>query len=443
MTLSLQTPTVPDWLSGAQPLPNAAAGLRRAAGWLAGLVATLFALILVVPVGSAVIAPGMVRPAESVQRVAHPVGGVIRAILVKNGDRVQAGQPMIALEDRVTGAEAASAGLSVEQLLAQHARLEAERIGSGAITFPAELIEAGTAGARKAMDDEAQLFRLRRNARAQERSQISARAEQYRQAIHGLNEQMEAVRQQRTLIEPERRSVRELWDKRLVTIGRLNQLERTAVDLDGSLGSLRAQVAQVRARIAETGEQASQIEQQHRAEAASQLVEVNAQLNMQRARAFGAGDAKDRSVIRAPSSGVVEQLAYASVGEVVRPIEPVAEIIPDSSDPVIEMAVPPSDVDRLARGQTAQVRFSAFDRAATPEIAGTVVYIAANLTLNAQSGARFYLARIALDRAAVRRARLPLRSGMPAEVHIATGARSLFSYLTKPLRDQFARAFRD
>jgi len=237
--------------------------------------------------------------------------------------------------------------------------------------------------------------------------------------------------------------VRELWDKRLVTIGRLNQLERTAVDLDGSLGSLRAQVAQVRARIAETGEQASQIEQQHRAEAASQLVEVNAQLNMQRARAFGAGDAKDRSVIRAPSSGVVEQLAYASVGEVVRPIEPVAEIIPDSSDPVIEMAVPPSDVDRLARGQTAQVRFSAFDRAATPEIAGTVVYIAANLTLNAQSGARFYLARIALDRAAVRRARLPLRSGMPAEVHIATGARSLFSYLTKPLRDQFARAFRD
>src|SRR5690606_35886863 len=115
----------------------------------------------------------------------------------------------------------------------QRARLEAERLGAGAIAFPPELTRAGTASAAKAMADEKHLFDIRRIEERDLQSQLAARVGQFNEQIRGLEAQVAALRQQQVLIEPERKGVKELWDKQLVTISRLNQLERTAVDIEG------------------------------------------------------------------------------------------------------------------------------------------------------------------------------------------------------------------
>lgn len=426
-----------------EPKTPASPMLRRLMMTIGGLFLVLLILSVVVPIGGAVIGSGQVGVQSRVKRIAHPTGGVISEIAVVNGEHVKQGQLLMRLDDRVTGADATYSSLTVEQLFAQRARLEAERMGLSAVTFPPELLQANTPTARKAMADEQHLFAMRKTEEAQLRAQLAARVMQHRQEIHGLEAQISSLKQQRVLIEPERQGVKDLWDKQLVTINRLNQLERTAVDMEGSIGALRAQIAQANARITEAQEQSIQVTQQRRVDAGTELAQVNTALNQQRLRSVAATDQQDRSEIRAPYSGTVEKIAFAAIGDVVRPAEAIMEIVPDRDVMIVETAVSPVDIDQIRKGQHARVRFSAFNRAATPEIPGQVIYVATDRSENPEAHTAFYTVRIAVDQAAVLREGMDLRSGMPAEVYIETGSRSLLSYITKPLRDQFMRAFRD
>jgi HlyD family secretion protein len=428
-----------------ETLPDVASSswLRRALLYVAGVFVVLFLLAALVPIGGAVIASGQVGVESRVKRIAHPTGGVIAQILVTNGQHVQAGQLLMRLDSRVTGADALYSNLTVEQLLAQRARLEAERLGSGTIMFPLQLTGARTASAQKAMQDELRLFAIRRSEEGQLRAQLAARVRQLGDEINGYRAQISALRRQSSLIEPERRSVRELWDKQLVTIGRLNQLERTAADLEGNIAALEAQIAGTQARITETQQQAIQLGETRRAQAGQELTEVNTALNQQQVRSVAASDQQVRSEIRAPYSGTVEKIAFAAVGDVVKPAEPIMEIVPDADQMVVEALINPDDVDQLRAGQHAIVRFPGFNRAATPELDGRLIYVATDRSENPEARQSFFVARIALDQRELARQGLKLRSGMPAEAHIQTGNRSLLSYVFKPLRDQFSRAFRD
>lgn len=417
--------------------------LKKTLKICSGVLLGLILLSAVVPIGSAVIGSGQVGVESRVKRIAHPTGGVITEISVANGKHVEKGQLLMRLDDRVTGADAMYSNLTVEQLLAQKARLEAERLGSGRIIFPPELAQLNTDSAHKAMQDEQRMFQDRRNEEGQLRAQLQARTAQYNEQIRGFQGQIASLRRQEKLIEPERASVKELWDKQLVTINRLNELERTAAEIEGSAASLQAQIAQARARITETQEQAIQLGQTRRVQAGTDLAQVNSALNQQQLRSVSASDQKSRSEIRAPYSGTVEKLAFISVGDVVRPAETIMEIVPDRDEMLVEVAINPADVDQVQPRQEAQVRFTSFNRATTPEIPARVLSVATDRTENAESKQSFYTVRVAIDQAAVRREGLDLRNGMPAEVYIQTGSRSLISYIFKPLRDQFARAFRD
>lgn len=417
--------------------------LHRTLSIIGGFVAILLLLAAFVPIGGAVIGTGQIGVESRVKRIAHPTGGVIVEIPVANGEHVEKGQLLMRLDDRVTGADATYSNLSVEQLLAQRGRLEAERLGASTIRYPAALQIAETPSARLAMEDEQRLFAIRRSEGAQLQAQLRARIAQLAEEIEGYRAQIASLRSQRTLIEPERQSVRELWDQQLVTISRLNQLERTAADLEGRIAALQAQIASTRARITEAQEQAIQLRESRRAEAGQRLAEVNTTLNQQQTRSIAADDQQVRSEIRAPYSGTVEKIAYTAVGDVVRPAEPIMEIVPDADEMVVEAMISPDDIDQVRTGQQAVVRFTSFNVAATPEVEGVVTYVAADRSENPQAHQAFFVTRIALDQAELRREGLDLRSGMPAEVHIQTGSRSLLSYIFKPLRDQFARAFRD
>jgi HlyD family secretion protein len=431
------------WRGDQPPAASSPHALHRLFLAIAALVLMLIVMAATVPIGGAVIGAGQVVVPSQVKRIAHPTGGVIGEILVANGQHVDAGQVLLRLDDRVTGADARFADLTVEQLLAQKARLEAERLGQPTIAFPPELTGAHSASATRAMTDESHLFALRRTEEAEMKAQLSARIAQDNQEIRGFEAQIAALREQRALIERERQGVRELWDRQLVTISRMNQLDRTMADMGGSIGSLEAQIAQTRAKITEAQEQAIQLGQTRRVEAGNDLNQTNTTLNQQQMRRVSANDSRDRSAIRAPYAGTVEKIAFAAVGDVIRPAEPIMEIVPDHDAMEVEAMISPADIDHVRPGEEARVRFSSFNRAATPELIGKVTYVATDRTENAEARQAYYLVRIALDEAVVAREHLTLKSGMPAEVHIASGSRSLMSYLMKPLRDQFGRAFRD
>lgn len=423
--------------------PPASFDIRRALMIGGGLFLVMFLLAALVPMGGAVLGSGQVGVESRVKRISHPFGGVIAEIVVANGEHVERGQLLMRLDDKVTGADATYSSLTVEQLLAQKARLEAERVGAASLAFPPELASANTASARKAMADEQRLFAMRRTEEAQMRAQLVARTAQLNQEIVSINAQIASFQRQRELIEPERAGVKELFDKDLVTINRLNQMERTAAEIDGRIASMNAQIAQTRSQITETQERIIQLGQSRRVEAGAELARVLAALNEQRVKSIAAGDQQNRSEIRAPYAGTVEKIAFAAIGEVVRPAEPIMEIVPDADEMIVEVMVSPADIDQVLRGQKARVRFSSFNLPATPEIMGKVTYVATDRTDNPERQASFYMVRVAVDQAQLKREGLALRSGMPAEVHIETGRRSLLSYMTKPLRDQFSRAFRD
>ena len=417
--------------------------LRRALIIGSGMLMVLLLLAIFVPIGGAVLGAGTVGAESRVKRIAHPFGGVVAEIHVANGDFVQRGQVMMRLDDRVTGADATYSSLTVEQLLAQRSRLNAERMGGTKIEFPPELTMANTDSARRAMSDEQRLFEMRRTEESQLRAQLSSRIAQLNNQIAGIHGQIGSMRRQRALIEPERQGVKELWDKELVTINRMNQIERSAEEMDGRVASLNSDVAQTRSQITETQERAIQLGQTRRVEAGSELARVMAALNEQRTRSVAAGDQQSRTEIRAPYSGTVEKLAFTAVGEVVRPAEIIMEIVPESENMVVEVAVSPADIDQVREGQKARIRFSAFNLPSTPEIRGKVTYLAADRSENREARTSYYTVRVKIDEQQLKRERLTLRSGMPADVHIETGDRSMASYITKPLRDQFARSFRD
>jgi HlyD family secretion protein len=275
------------------------------------------------------------------------------------------------------------------------------------------------------------------------RSQLATRIEQHQQEINGSEAQIASLRRQLALIEPERASVKELWDKQLVTINRMNQLERTAAELEGNIAALNARIAETRAKITEAQEQSIQLVESRRVKAGTDLSQINTMLNQQRLRSVAASDQHDRSDIRAPYSGTVEKIAFSAIGDVIRPAEAIMEILPDEDLMIVEVMVDPADIDQVKVGQTSQVHFTSFNRATTPEIPGKVSYVAKDRSDNPETKVSFFMVRIALDQAALKRENMALRSGMPAEVHIETGSRSLLSYFFKPLRDQLARAFND
>jgi HlyD family type I secretion membrane fusion protein len=421
-----------------------AARLRFSLIAIAVLVFGFGGAMVFVPIGGAVVGSGQVGVESRIKRVAHPTGGIISAIYVKNGDHVDKGAILMRLDDQVSGTQSELSSLTVDQLMAQRARLEAERLGTALIAFPAELRARTDPGARKAMADEDKLFRIRASEQGGMRAQLGARVAQYRKQIDGYQAQIGALQKQAALIEPERASVKELWDKNLVTISRMNQIERTSVDMQGSIASLQAQIAQTEARITEANEQLLQMGQTRRADAGTQLATINGTLNQEQIRSVNANDQHDRSIIRAPYSGTVDKIAFSTIGDVVKPAETIMEVVPDRDRLLVEAMVNPADIDQVVQGQRARIRFTAFNSTATPEIAGKVMFVAPERTTDAEARQSFYAVRVEVDpKDLARWPEMKLRPGMPAEIFIQTGSRSMLSYITKPLRDQFARAFRD
>ena len=418
------------------------------------VAAIVVVLVLVIGVGGwaatavisgAVVASGSIVVDSNVKKVQHLTGGIVGELRVRDGDRVRAGDIVVRLDETVTRANLAIVTKGLDELTARKARLESERDGSDTIIFPAQLLAgAGDPDRAAAMDSERKLFNLRRTARNGQKAQLRERIAQFQEEITGLIAQQDSKAKEIALLERELAGVRELWKQNLVQLTRLTALEREAARLDGERGQLIAAAAQAKGKIAETTLQILQIDQDIASDVAKELREVDGKIGEFIERKVTAEDQLKRTDIRAPQDGTVFQLAVHTVGGVITAGDPIMLIVPDADNLSVEVKVNPQDIDQLQLNQKAILRFTAFNVRTTPEIEGTVTRISADTSTDQRTGQSYYTVRIAMAADQVERlGDVKLLPGMPVEAFVQTGDRTMFSYLMKPLHDQFVRAFRE
>ena len=396
-------------------------------------------------ISGAVVASGSVVVDSNVKKVQHPTGGIVGELRVRDGDRVHAGDVVVRLDETVTRANLAIVTKGLGEMMARKARLESERDGLDAITFPAQLLaEADDPDRAAAIDSERKLFNLRKTARSGQKAQLRERIAQLGEEITGLAAQQNSKAKEIALIERELAGVRELWKQNLVQLTRLTALEREAARLDGERGQLVAASAQAKGKIAETALQILQIDQDIASDVAKELREVDGKIGELVERKVAAEDQLKRTDIRAPQDGTVFQLAVHTIGGVITAGDPIMLIVPEADNLSVEVKVNPQDIDQLQPNQKAILRFSAFNIRTTPEIEGVVTRISADTSTDQRTGQSYYTVRIAMPADQIERlGEVKLLPGMPVEAFMQTRDRTMLSYLIKPLHDQFLRAFRE
>lgn len=392
---------------------------------------------------SAIIAPGSLVVDRHVKKVQHREGGIVAKINIKNGDHVKAGEVLLELDKTQINAEMAIIRGQLIELTARSARLEAERDGSNKISFTKAMYDLG-AEARDVAAGEKRLFYANKVNQDSQIAQLRSQVDQLKQEIIGIEAQRVSKHAQFKLIELELKEVRKLHARRLTPVTRVYSMEREVMRLKGEYGGLIAQVARATGKISEVKLQILSIGQTASTQAQRELRTIEARIAELKERRIAAADRLDRSLIKAPQSGLVHELAVHTIGGVVTTAEPILLIVPNNERLIIEARFAPADIDQIVVGRKARLRFSAFDQKTTPEVDGQVLSVAADVTNDPKTGQNYYLGRIEISeevRADLKD--LKLLPGMPVEAFISTGNRTALSYLVKPLTDQFERALRE
>jgi HlyD family type I secretion membrane fusion protein len=394
-------------------------------------------------INGSVIASGMVKVDQNLKVIQHRDGGIVSQIAVREGDFVKAGQVMLRVDDVQTKAELSIVSSQLSELVARRARLIAERDGMEAIPVPQE----GTflvSEADLVSYGEVRLFEGNRVNRESRKEQLRSEIAQLEQEIKGLQFQQIAKIRELDLVRAEHGKLKGLADKGLVEGSRVYGISRDVARLTGEVGEVDASIARARARMSSINLQIIAIDENARTEAQRELSTVATKISELNDRRFALEDRLSRTDIRAPQSGIVNELSVHTVGGVITPAETLATIVPENATLKIEAKLSPVDVDQVFVGQSAKLRFSAFNQRTTPELKGEIAYVSAASTRDPATNTTHYLADVRID--ASEFAKLsgqPLKPGMPVEVFVATQERTAISYLSKPFTDQFAKAFRE
>ena len=407
------------------------------AGGLGGWAATA-------EISGALIAPGALVVDTNVKKVQHPTGGVVGEVRAHDGDRVKAGDVLVRLDETITRANLAIISKGLIELYARKARLAAERDQADSVAIPKELSEqAESPEAAEALASERKLFDLRGAARSGQKAQLRQRAIQLHEEIGGIEAQQKAKAREIVLINRELEGVNDLWEKKLVPLNRVMNLEREATRLEGERGQLIAAAAQAKGKVSEIELQIIQIDKDTVSEVSKDLRETNDKIGEFIERKVTAEDQLRRIDIRAPQDGMVLQSTVHTVGGVITAGDAIMMIVPQADDLSVEAKVAPQDIDKLQIGQKTVLRFSAFNQRTTPELGGKVSRISADVTADQRTGQSYYTIRISMSPDEIARlGEIKLVPGMPVEAFVQTGERTMLSYFMKPLSDQLMRSFR-
>lgn len=428
--------------------PKTAHYFRRLGfGVIGAIFGGLFLWSIFAPIEGAVVAGGQVVVESNRKMVQHLEGGVVKEILVREGQKVDEGEVLLRLDDTAPRANVALIDSQLRELYARRARLIAERDSLDKVPAPEglEAVLSQPAFADK-LAGQQQLFEARASTVATQISLLEERVTQQQERIAGMNAQIASTLAQRKLIRDELAGVRELNEQGFAPMTRVRALEREAEKLDGQSGALRSGVAEAESIISETQLEISRLKESEREDAIKELRDVEVSISQLEEKRIAAADTLDRAVIKAPQAGRVLGLSAHTVGGVIAPGKPIMEIVPDGDRLQVAARISPRDIDRVAVGQDTMIQFTAFSARRTPVIHGVVKTVSADAMVDQVSGAGYYLALIDLPDSAELSKDLSgqvLSPGMPAESYIRTGKRPAISYFLKPLTDALSRSMRD
>lgn len=392
------------------------------------------------PLSNAVHGSGVVTVQNYRKTVQHLEGGIVKELLARDGDLVQKGDPLIVLDEAQLSAEYESTRNQLIVGRYKEARLRAERDGLQEI--PAVTMDGtDSERAREALAGELQVFKARHDSLMGEISVNRERIEQMKQQIAGLDDMIRTKRNLEKSYTGEIKQLKELLAEGFVDNQRLLEQERKLDLLRTEVADHQSSITTTKLQIGETELQIVQLKKKFDSDVANELSEVQAQVFDLQEREAALRDRLSRVVIRAPESGMVLDMKVHTIGGVVSAATPLLDIVPASSELVVEAKVATKDIDRLELGRTADIRFVAFNQATTPVIEGTLIRVSADSLTEERTGDQYYLVRVKVSEDGMKKlGNRKLQPGMPADVLINAGERTMLQYLLKPARNMFAES---
>lgn len=441
---------VPPWAGLDPEVERRERRLRRAG--IAGVVilfAGLGAWSVWAPLDSAALGPGVVVLENYRVAVEHLEGGIVREVSAREGQSVNKGAVLLTLQDVQARAQLEQVKGQWLVTLAREARLVAQRDNAARVNFPVALLaHAKDPRAADAMRVQEQTFRVRRRALQSEVTLYERQVAQLREKATGLKEQRAMREQLVRSFEKERADFEALAAEGYAERQRVREMERNLALNDGQRSSLSSDIAATEVEISATLVKILQVEQTFQREVAKELAEVQAELFVLTEKLRGLEDTVNRTVVTSPQDGVVHGVSVNAPGEVLKPGAHILDIVPGNERLVVEAKLSPQDVDQVRVGQMAEVRFTAFRQRDMPKVEGKLARLSADRMVEESGGTKqpYYLARIEITPEGVRelkRRKLELVAGMPADVLVKTGERTFWHYLTAPLSDMMVRSMKE
>ncbi len=398
------------------------------------------------PLSGAAIAPGLVSPEGSHRVVQHLEGGIVRALFVEEGDVVRAGQTLLELEDVGAKAEVGAMESRLRVLAASEARLQAERLGADRIEFshPA-LGDAADPDIAAIIGQQIHQFETRRANDETRVGVLNQQIAQLEQQIEGARRQLAGVKRQRALIAEELVAVRELYRKGYERKPRMLELQRTEAGLLGTEGELLSRIARSEEEIGEARLEIINTTIRRREEVDRDLSQVQSDRLELEQQITESLDRLSRTRITAPVDGIVLDLQVKTLGGVIKPGDPIMDLVPTTEDLIIDAQISTRDIDAVHAGQPAYVMFPSYPQRGLLRIDARVDSVSADAVQDQRSGERYYIAKVRVDREHIRQ-RAPmieLVPGLPAEVFIQTTERTLLDYLLQPMLMAMEHTFRE
>lgn len=420
--------------------------IARAGFALMGFGVLLMAAWLVLaPLTGAVIAPAFVKVDMNRKVVQHQEGGIVKQVLVRDGERVQQGQTLVVIDDVKLDATLDLLRTQHDGERAKAARLEAERAMLAEVRFPADMVErAREPKVVELIQRETALFRARREALE---SQVAVLRKQIRQTEDEAKALDGQIAAEARALKSQKEEL--VLNEKLATQGfvqktRLMTLERAVADYEARWEEHRAELAKTRQRSSELELRILAQRNSYVQSATDELKEISTRLFDLEERLRPSKDAADRQRIAAPMAGIVVGQRVFAAGAVVGPREVLMEIVPEDKTLIVEARIRPEDINHVRQGSEAEVRLTAYKQRTTPMVAGTVNYVSADRMVDTQSGAAYYVVHVDIAARALEEAgNLRMQAGMPAEVYIRTDSRSAFDYLLAPVTSYLRRGMRE
>ena len=393
----------------------------------------------------AVVAVGYVETETNRKTIEHFEGGIVREIPVKEGEHVTEGQVLFRLQKIQAEASSETIRNQLNSALALEARLVAERDHAPQITWPQRFLERESDPViSRVMTDQNNQFTERQGSLNTQINVLEARVEELQKEIEGIAIEKDSTEKQVAYINQELVNLRELGAKKLVPMTRVFAMERERTRLEGVIGHSQTDIAKAESSIGETKLQMQQLRQKFQEEVATNLLDIRQKIADLEERALVAKDVLSRVEIKAPRNGTVQNLKVFTVGQVVRTGEPLVDIVPDEEPLIVSAQFLPTDIDNIHSGMQAEIRFPAFHSRTIPVMFGTLESISHDRLMDDMTRQYYFRGIIYLNRADIPDEYLSrIRAGMPAEVIVSVGARTVMNYLISPLTSSLRKALRE